>query len=383
MGCCRIPFNKPSLVGHEMEYARQAAESRHLASNGPFTRKCEALLAALLGVDRCLLTSSGTSALEMAALLLNVKAGDEVIVPAFTFPSTVGAFASRGARPVFIDVRPDTLNMDEARLEALLTPATKAVVPVHYAGVGCELDTIMAISSAHNVAVVEDNAHGLFATYKDRPLGSFGMFAAQSFHETKNFTCGEGGALLISDPAVIDRAEFLIESGTDRRRFQRGQVAAYTWVEVGSGHPPSEIQAALLYGQLEQRQRIQDRRRQIFERYEALLRPHAESLGLQLVTVPPHCAQSYHMFYVLLPTEVLRDRAIRAMRDRGILSAFHYMPLHLSAAGRRYGVQRCPVTESVSSRLLRLPFYVTLSAGEQEEVVEALLSGVDTVRSRA
>jgi dTDP-4-amino-4,6-dideoxygalactose transaminase len=381
MGRYRIPFNKPSLVGSEMEYVSQAAEARHLAGNGPFTQKCEQLLEALLGVDRCLLTSSGTDALEMAALLLDVKAGDEIVVPAFTFPSTVNAFASRGAQPVFIDIRPDTLNMDETRLEALLTPNTKALVPVHYAGVGCEMDTIMDIASAHSVAVVEDNAHGLFGEYRQQPLGTFGMLAVQSFHETKNLTCGEGGALLISDAASIDRAEFLIEKGTDRRRFQRGQVPAYTWVEVGSSNPPSEIQAAFLYGQLEQRQCVQERRRQIFERYEALLRPHAEALGLQLPTVPLHCVQSYHMFYVLLPTQALRDRAIRAMEDKEILSVFHYMPLHLSAVGRRYGAQRCPVTESISSRLLRLPFYVTLSAGEQEEVVEALLAAVSAARS--
>ena len=372
----RIPFNASSPVGKEIEHVVGAVQGHHISGNGPYTRLCEALFESELGVDKCFLTASGTDALQMSALLLDVRDGDEVIVPAFTFPSTVNAFAARGARPVFVDIRPDTLNLDEAQLEALITSKTKVIVPVHYAGVACEMGEIMRIAAAHDVPVVEDNAHGLFAKYGGRPLGTFGSLAALSFHETKNFTCGEGGALLINDASMIERAEFIIQKGTDRSRFERGEVDKYTWVELGAGHRPSDMLAGFLFGQLERRKYIRERRKRIFDVYDSLLRPQAEALGVQLPTVPSGCEQSYHMYYVVLSTEVLRDKAIQAMANEGIVSVFHYMPLHLSSAGRKYGSQRCPVTESVSSRLLRLPFYVTLSEDEQERVVDALVKSL-------
>jgi len=383
MGHSKVPFNTPCVVGSEIDYVLQAIQQAHTGGSGPFALKCQTLLETLLGVKKCLLTKSCTDALEMAALLLGVREGDEVIVPAFAFPTTASAFAIRGACPVFADIRTDTLNMDETQLESLITPKTKAIVPVHYAGVGCHMNTILEIAHAHDVPVVEDNAHGLFAKYKEQLLGTFGCLATQSFHETKNFTCGEGGALLINDAALIEQAEIISEKGTDRKRFERGQVDKYTWVELGSSYLPSDMLAAFLYGQLEQRQYVIERRKKIFDSYEALLRPQAAALELQLPTIPSDCEQSYHMYYILLPTEALRDAAIRGMAEQGFISAFHFMPLHLSPAGRKYGGnQACPVTESVSRRLVRLPFHLALSASDQEAIVDALLRSLRHATSR-
>lgn len=311
----------------------------------------------------------------MAALLLELQPGDEVIVPSFTFVSTVNAFVLRGVTPVFIDVRADTLNLDETTLEALITDRTKAVVPVHYAGVGCEMDTILDIARRHQIAVVEDNAHGLFGKYHGRYLGTLGCMAAQSFHETKNFTCGEGGALLINDPRYIDRAEIIREKGTDRSRFFRGQVDKYTWVDIGSSYLPSDILGAFLFAQLEARDRIQTTRRRIWNTYHSGLREWACGMRVQLPFVPDACEQPYHMYYLLTPDlqfrEALRDHLTR----RGILSVFHYLPLHLSEAGRKFGrAGACPVTESVSERLLRLPFYTDLTEADQQFVVESIRS---------
>lgn len=383
MGHCKVPFNTPCVVGSEIEYVLQAIQQAHTGGGGPFALRCQTLLESLLGVKKCLLTKSCTDALEMAALLLGVREGDEVIVPAFAFPTTASAFAIRGASPVFADIRTDTLNMDETQLESLITPKTKAIVPVHYAGVGCHMNIILEIAHAHNVPVVEDNAHGLFAKYKKQLLGTFGCLATQSFHETKNFTCGEGGALLINDAALIEQAEIISEKGTDRKRFERGQVDKYTWVELGSSYLPSDMLAAFLYGQLEQRQYVMERRKKIFDSYEALLKPQAAALELQLPTIPSDCEQSHHMYYILLPTEALRDAAIRGMAEQGFISAFHFMPLHLSPAGRRYGGnQACPVTESVSRRLVRLPFHLALSGNDQEAIVDALLRSLRQATSR-
>jgi dTDP-4-amino-4,6-dideoxygalactose transaminase len=332
------------------------------------------LLEQLLGVPKVLLTTSCTHALDMAALLLEIGPGDEVIVPSFTFVSTVNAFVLRGARPVFADIRPDTLNLDESRLEALITPRTRAIAVVHYAGVGCEMDTILEIANRYRVAVVEDNAHGLFGRYRGRYLGTFGCLATQSFHETKNLTCGEGGALLINDPQYIDRAEIVREKGTNRSRFFRGQVDKYTWVDIGSSYLPSDILAAFLYAQLEERERIQARRRHIWEFYARELRDWAEDHGVRLPVVPPHCEQPYHLFYLLLPSLEARTRLIAHLKARGILAVFHYLPLHLSPMGQRFGGKPgdCPVTEDVSDRLLRLPFYNDLTDEELAEVVEAI-----------
>ena len=377
MGRYEIPFNKTSLLGNEIEYTRQAIRQEHISGNGPFTKKCEALLMEALECAKCILTTSCTHALEMAALLLEIKPGDEVIVPSFTFPSTVTAFAIRGARPVFIDVRPDTLNLDETKLESLIGPHTKAIVPVHYAGIGCEMESILATAEAAGVPVVEDNAHGLFGRYRGKPLGNFGALATQSFHETKNFSCGEGGALVVNDRRFVDRAEIVSEKGTDRRQFERGLVEKYRWVDLGSSYLPSDLLAAFLYAQLEKRDDVQRQRKQSFETYDRLLRHYAEATGIQLPTIPPDCEPSYHLYYVLLPNEAMRDRAISALAAEGILAVFHYVPLHESPAGRKYGgEQECPVTTDISSRLLRLPFYYSLTVPEQERVVDVLIRSI-------
>jgi dTDP-4-amino-4,6-dideoxygalactose transaminase len=310
----------------------------------------------------------------LAALLLDIGPGDEVIVPSFTFVSTVNAFVLRGAKPVFIDIRPDTLNMDETQLEDLVTDKTTAIVPVHYAGVGCEMDLICEVAGRHNLAIVEDNAHGLFGKYKGRYLGTFGHLAAQSFHETKNFTCGEGGALVIIDPQYVERADIIREKGTNRSRFFRGEVDKYTWVDLGSSYLPSEILAAFLYAQLEAREQIQARRRQVWESYYERLGDWAKEYHVRLPVVPAHCEQSYHMFYLLLPSPEKRDELIEHLKSRGILSVFHYLPLHLSEMGRRLGGRQgdCPVTEDVSDRLVRLPFFNDLQEDDQELVCEAI-----------
>jgi dTDP-4-amino-4,6-dideoxygalactose transaminase len=370
----RVDFNRPVPVGNEFEYMRQAIENRHLSGDGPFTKKCHALLEGDLGVRKALLTTSCTHALEMSALLLDIQPGDEVILPDFTFVSTVNAFVLRGAKPVFLDVRPDTLNLDESTLEQAITPHTKAILPVHYAGVGCEMDTIMDIASRHNIPVVEDNAHGLFGKYKGKFLGTFGVMATQSFHETKNFSCGEGGALLINDPIYVERAEIIREKGTNRARFFRGQVDKYTWVDIGSSFLPSDILAAFLYAQLEQREKIQLHRKNIWEMYNIGLSDWASAHNVQLPHIPEYCEQSYHMFYLLMPDLELRQRFISYLRERGIYSVFHYLPLHLSDMGQRFGGKPgdMPVTESISDRLVRLPFHNALTSNEQEQVIDAI-----------
>lgn len=371
----RVDFNRPAPVGREMDYVAEAMRSGHISGDGAFTAKCRALLEETLGVPRVLLTTSCTHALEMAAILLNIQPGDEVIVPDFTFVSTVNAFVLRGARPVFVDIREDTLNLDETKLEAAVTPRTRAILPVHYAGVGCEMDAILDIAARRNLAVVEDNAHGLFGKYKGKYLGTFGALAAQSFHETKNFSCGEGGALLINDPSLIERAEIIREKGTNRSRFFRGQVDKYTWVDIGSSFLPSDILAAYLYGQLEQREKIQSHRRNLWQVYAAGLKDWAERHGVRLPVVPEDREQAYHMFYLLMPDLDTRQRLIAHLRAQNIYSVFHYLPLHLSDMGRKFGGREgdCPVTERVSDQLIRLPFHNVLTASEQEQVIEAIL----------
>lgn len=370
----KIPFNRPSFAGAEQSYIAEAIAKSFISGDGDFTRACHQLLERELGVAKVLLTTSCTHALEMAALLLDVGPGDEVIVPSFTFVSTASAFALRGARPVFVDVRPDTLNIDERLIAQKITPRTKAIVPVHYAGVACAMDEIQRIAQAHNIAIVEDNAHGLFGRYRGKPLGTFGSLATQSFHETKNFTCGEGGALLINDPQLIDRAEIIREKGTDRSRFFRGQVDKYTWVDLGSSYLPSDILAAFLYAQLESKDTIQAKRRQVWETYEQDLRDWAAQHGVATPSIPSGCEQPYHMYYLLLPSMPVRQRLIDHLRERNIFALFHYLPLHLSEIGRRLGGKPgdCPVTEDVSDRLLRLPFFNKLTEAEQTRVIEGL-----------
>jgi dTDP-4-amino-4,6-dideoxygalactose transaminase len=371
----RIPFNKATLVDAELPYVQDAINSRHISGDGPYTRKCEALLEKELGVPRVLLTTSCTHALEMAALLLELTPGDEVILPSFTFVSTANAFVGRGARIVFADIRPDTLNLDETLLESLITPRTRAIVPVHYAGVACEMDTIMSISQRHGLTVIEDNANSLFARYRGRYTGTFGQLAAQSFHETKNITCGEGGALLVNDPKLLERAMVLRDMGTNRNRFLRGEVDKYTWVDVGSSYMGSDLLAAFLYAQLQARVQIQSARERIWQRYQHGLETWAQRNGVRLPVIPAHCQQSYHMFYLLLPALQQRAALIAHLRERGIQAVFHYVPLHLSPMGLRYaaGAHDCPVTVEMSDRLLRLPFYNSLSEEEQAAVIEAVL----------
>jgi dTDP-4-amino-4,6-dideoxygalactose transaminase len=353
---------------------QQVATSRRLSGDGAFTKKCHALLEDQLGTEKALLTTSCTHALEMTALLLDIAAGDEVIVPAFTFVSSVNAFVLRGARPVFADVRPDTLNLDETKLAGLLSSKTRAILVVHYAGVACEMDAILAIARDRGIPVIEDNAHGLFAKYKGKFLGTLGCMATQSFHETKNFTCGEGGALLINDPIHIERAEIIREKGTNRSRFFRGQVDKYTWVDLGSSYLPSDLLAAFLYAQLEARELIQSKRKRIWEYYNESLGEWAKDREVQLPSVPTDCEQPYHMFYLLMPSLDRRQAMISHLDSVNINSVFHYLPLHLSEMGRKLGGQEgdCPVTENVSDRLLRLPFYTGLTEDELTRVVGAI-----------
>jgi len=370
----RIPFNRPTPVGNEQAFVQQALASGTISGDGPFTKRCHELLERELGVAKALLTTSCTHALEMAALLAEIGPGDEVIVPSFTFVSTVNAFVLRGAKPVFADIRPDTLNLDEKLLERLITPRTKVIVPVHYAGVGCEMESILRLAAAAGALVVEDNAHGLFGRYKGKYLGTFGALATQSFHETKNFTCGEGGALLINDRRFVERAEVLREKGTDRSRFFRGQVDKYTWVDVGSSYLPSDILAAFLLAQLEARERVQAARRRIWDAYQHGLLEWAGEHGVRLPSVPGYCEQPCYEFYLLMPSAQQRDGLIAHLKAAGILGVFHYLPLHLSRMGLKFGGREgaCPVTESVSGRLLRLPLYYSLGEADQRLIMDVI-----------
>jgi dTDP-4-amino-4,6-dideoxygalactose transaminase len=369
-----IPFNRPNLSGNELKYVAEAVRMGHISGDGFYTRQCHDFLERTLAVRKALLTTSCTHALELAALLLDLKNGDEVIIPAFSFVSIANAFVLRGARPVFADIRPDTLNLDEEKLAGLITRHTRAIVPVHYAGVGCEMDTILEIARRQNLAIIEDNAHGLFGKYRGRFLGTFGCLATQSFHETKNVTCGEGGALLINDARFIERAEVIREKGTNRTRFFRGEVDKYSWVDLGSSYLPSEILAAFLLAQFQAYGQIQASRKRIWERYYGELTDWADANGVRLPVVPTDCNQAYHLFYLLLPSFETRQRFIAHLKECGILSVFHYVPLHTSKMGRRYGgaLGDCPIAEKLSDRIVRLPFYNQLSETEQSRVIDTI-----------
>lgn len=369
-----IPFNRAAVTGREAEYVTRVIADGPLHGDGPYTRACHEWLERLTGSPKALLTTSCTHALEMAALLLDLRPGDEVIVPPFTFVSTVNAVVLRGARPVFVDIRPDTLNLDETRIEDAITPRTRAILLVHYAGVSCEMDTIMSIAARHGLAVVEDNAHGLFGTYRGRQLGTFGTFATLSFHDTKNLSCGEGGALMINDSRYVDRAEIIREKGTNRTRFYRGQVDKYTWCDIGSSYLPSDILAAYLLAQLESHTAIQERRQALWACYEEALRPWAAEIGARVPVVPPGCQHPAHIFYLLMPSLEARTALLAHLRARRILAVFHYLPLHLSEMGRRLGGRegQCPVTEDVSDRLVRLPLFYQLTDADQGRVIDAV-----------
>lgn len=368
----RIPFNLPSMVGRELEYIVEAVQGGHLAGDGVFTRRCQQWLEEQCVARKVLLVHSCTAALEMAALLCDAGPGDEVILPSFTFVSTANAFVLRGATPVFVDIRPDTLNLDERLLEEAVTPRTRAIVPVHYAGVSCDMDAINAVAARHGLRVIEDAAQALGSSYRGRALGTIGDLGCWSFHETKNFISGEGGALVIRDPALVERAEILREKGTDRSKFFRGQVDKYTWVDVGSSYLPSELVAAYLFAQLEHAPEILARRRNLFARYYAGLASLQDEGLLRLPVVPPDCEPNGHLFYLLLQDEETRDALLAHLSSNGVNAVFHYVPLHESPVGRAAGRVSGALTqtESTSRRLLRVPCYYSLSEGEQDEVMD-------------
>jgi dTDP-4-amino-4,6-dideoxygalactose transaminase len=373
----KIPFNRPHMTGKELWYIAQAHQNSMLAGDGPFTAACSAWLERRTGARRAMLTHSCTAALDMAAILAGVGAGDEVIMPSFTFVSTANAFVLRGAVPVFIDVRADTLNMDEALVESAITPRTKAIVPVHYAGVGCEMDVILELARRRALMVIEDAAQGLMADYKGRPLGTMGALGAVSFHETKNVISGEGGALLVNDEKLVSRAEIVREKGTDRTRFARGEVEKYTWVDIGSSFLPGEIIAAFLLAQLEDADAITARRIELWNRYHARLQAHEQAGRIRRPVVPEGCRHNAHMYYILLPSRAQRTRLIERLRALDIMSVFHYIPLHSSPAGRRFGRAATPMpnTDALSERLLRLPLWL----GLETEVVDRIAETVEAL----
>jgi len=373
-----INFNQPYIAPNQEKYIKEALKNYHISGDGPFTKKCNLFLEKYFGIKKALITTSCTHALEMSAILLNLKEGDEVIVPSFTFVSTPNSFILRGAKPVFIDIRPDTLNMDENKLEDLITDNTKAIYLVHYAGVCCEMDQILEIAKKYGLDVVEDNAHGLFSKYKGKYLGTFGKFATQSFHETKNISCGEGGALLINDSSYIERSEIIREKGTNRSRFFRGQVDKYSWVDVGSSFLPSDILAAILLSHLEESQSIQRKRKEIWDTYDSVLKEWAQNNKVIQPFVPDYCEQSYHMYYLLLPNLDTRQKFIQHLKNNGVHSVFHYVPLHTSEMGKKYGYIEgsLPVTEDISNCLVRLPMYFDLTHKDLEKINQVVIEFV-------
>ena len=381
----RIGFNRPFMTGRELDYIRQAHENAHLAGDGPFTKRCHSWLEQQTGAARALLTHSCTAALELAALLLDIKPGDEVVMPSYTFVSTANAFVLRGATPVFVDIRPDTLNLDERLVEQAITARTRAIVPVHYAGVSCDMDAIGAIARRHGLAVVEDAAQGLGSTYRGRALGTLGALGALSFHETKNIIACEGGALLVNDPALVQRAEIIREKGTDRSRFFRGEVDKYTWQEVGSSFLPSELIAAFLWAQLEQAQEITRARLQLWDAYHQAVSGLEQEGLLRRPIVPAECGHNAHMYYVLLAPHVDRDAVLTHLKAQGIHSVFHYVPLHSSPGGQRYARTsgNLPVTDEASGRLVRLPLWVGLGQEDILRIVDTLASAIRAAEATA
>jgi dTDP-4-amino-4,6-dideoxygalactose transaminase len=371
-----IPFNKATITKSDQRYLQQAIDNGHTAGNGKFTKLSEELISNKVGTQKTLLTTSCTHSLEMAALLLNLNLGDEVIVPSFTFVSTASAFALFGATPVFVDSDDETLNIDPRLIEQAITPKTRAICLVHYGGVACDMVRILEIAREHDLVIIEDNAHGLFAKYQGKYLGTFGALATQSFHETKNLTCGEGGALLINDHSLIERAEILREKGTDRSKFLRGQVDKYTWVDIGSSWIMSDMLAAVLYGQLERCDEILSQRMTIWNGYASEFTEWAAKNGVRIPHVPSGCEHTGHVFHLRFNEGQVRDRFIAHLREREISAVFHYQPLHLSHVGRKYGgfSGQCPVSEKAGDCLVRLPLYDSLSEAEQNRVIEVTKS---------
>ncbi|WP_202844359.1 dTDP-4-amino-4,6-dideoxygalactose transaminase [Luteimonas saliphila] len=359
-----IPFNRPYTTGRELTYIEEACRNMHLSGDGVFTRKCHHLLERDIGSCKALLTHSCTASLEMAALLLNLAQGDEVIMPSYTFVSTANAFVLRGAVPVFVDIREDTLNLDENLIEAAITPRTKAICVVHYAGVACEMDAIMAVAGKYGLAVVEDAAQGIRSSYRGKPLGSIGTLGCLSFHETKNAISGEGGALLINDARLVDRAEIIREKGTNRSRFFRGQIDKYTWIDVGSSYLPSELTAAFLLAQLEDIEELTRRRLSIWTAYHEWAAEHEASGLVRRPIIPTHCGHNAHLYYLLLPSLSRRQAFIASMKESGVLAVFHYVPLHSTPAGMKYGRAHgsLDVTNRISDRLVRLPLWVGIES---------------------
>lgn len=374
-----IPFNRPFIVGKELYYMAQAVQNGHLAGDGQFTKKCNAWLEEKFHAPKVLLTHSCTAALEMAALLADVGPGDEVIMPSYTFVSTANAFALRGATIRFVDIRPDTQNLDETKIEAAITPRTKVIVPVHYAGVACQMDVIMALAAKHRLLVIEDAAQGVAATFNGHYLGTIGHLGCYSFHETKNFICGEGGALVINDPRFFERAEIIREKGTNRSKFFRGEVDKYTWVDLGSSYLPSELIAAFLYAQLEQADEITRQRHAIYARYAAGLQPLADAGHLRLPQIPAGCTHNAHLFYIIVNTAIMRAQLLAHLKNSRIQAVFHYVPLHTSPMGRQGGGKPgdLPVTEELSERLIRLPCYYELRQEDQNVIIAEIKSAFD------
>lgn len=373
-----IPFNRPYMTGNELSNIAQAHANRHLAGDSEFTKKCHEWLEQNSGTKKALLTHSCTAALEMAAILADIQPGDEVIMPSYTFVSTANAFVLRGGTPVFVDIRPDTLNIDETLIEAAITPRTKAIVPVHYAGVACEMDTIMEIAKRHNLLVIEDAAQGIMSTYKGRPLGSIGHMGTYSFHETKNIISGEGGALLVNDDRFAERAEIIREKGTNRNQFFRGQVEKYTWVDIGSSYLPGEVIAAFLWAQMGEAQGITQKRLDIWRQYHEVLAPHEVAGKLRRPIIPEGCQHNAHMYYVLLAPEIDRQKVIDELKRNDISCVFHYVPLHSSPAGQRYGRMSgdLALTNFFSKRLIRLPLWVGLTEAQQNKITDVLAKAV-------
>ena len=369
-----IPFNRPFITGREIEYITRIIEDRKLSADGHYTLRCARLLQDRFDIRKVLMTPSCTGALEMAAILSGVGAGDEVILPSFTFSSTANAFVKLGATPVFVDIRPDTLNIDEGLVEGAVTPRTRAIVPVHYAGVSCEMNGIVDLARKHGLMVIEDAAQGVNAFYNRKALGTFGDFGAYSFHDTKNYVAGECGALCINNPELLERAEIIREKGTNRSKFVRGEVDKYTWVEIGSSYLPSEIVCAFLYAQLEMMDAIGERRREIHDFYYAGLSPLADEHLLRLPVTPEGCSTNYHLFFILLPDRDTRNGLLTHLKETGIRATFHYVPLHSSPMGRKFGYKESdlPLTEDLSARLLRLPFFNDLTEPEQSRVVDQI-----------